>query len=78
MLRIGYTVPEIKKALGISDSAVYRMVEDGVLRKLPHTGSRVIVGRVSLIEAFGDDAAAAIDGDVVVPETDTDEIASAA
>lgn len=46
-LKAALSVPEITEMVGLSAPAVYRLVERGVLARVPHT-SRLLVARAEL------------------------------
>lgn len=45
---LAVSAEEAGRALGLSRWHVYRLIDAGVLRKLPHTGRRVLVARAEL------------------------------
>ena len=46
-LKAALSVPEITEMVGLSAPAVYRLVEQGVLARVPHT-SRLLVARAEI------------------------------
>lgn len=54
MERLAFSAAEAAQILGISTSSVYKLVEAGVLAKVPHLGSRVLIARVELERFAGE------------------------
>lgn len=51
--RVAYRVEDAAAQVGVSRSALYKMVEDGTVRKVPNMGSRVIIPHTELERVFG-------------------------
>lgn len=66
MGRVAFTVAEVAGMLGVSDSQVRRLLDNGTLRKVDNLGGCVRIGRTSLVEAFGADAVHALEGELAV------------
>lgn len=56
--RLAYSVAEVAAALGLSDNAVYELLDDGVLPELPRINRRRLIPRRALDELVD----AAMDG----------------
>lgn len=51
--RVAYRVEDAAAQVGVSRSALYKMVDDGKVRKVPNMGSRVIIPHTELERVFG-------------------------
>jgi excisionase family DNA binding protein len=46
--RLTYTVRETAEVLGVSEPTVYRLIREGVLVKVPHLGTKVLIPRCAV------------------------------
>lgn len=46
-LKLALTVPEAAAMIGLGNSSIRRLIEDGVLARVPHT-NRVLIARAEL------------------------------
>lgn len=57
MTPVAYSVPQVAAMYGVSESHIRRMVRNGLLRRVPHMGHRVVISAGELRRVFTEDAA---------------------